>query len=177
MNFRAALLFAGATLGANAETCPKLRSVRVELALAVPLDPASVAAAKEEAGWILRSLCMDVEWAPAPAAGHFLIRILPNPLTPDSTSDALGMAMPGLRRGALFLGRIRERAEMYRSRIGFATLLGSVLAHEIGHLLLGTTAHSREGVMRPDFRKPEIDKAAQRQLLFTASDRLGLPPS
>lgn len=41
------------------------------------------------------------------------------------------------------------------------------MAHEIGRLLLHSTAHSREGVMRAEFRRADLKKAAQRQLKFT----------
>jgi hypothetical protein len=38
----------------------------------------------------------------------------------------------------------------------YARLLGRVLAHELGHLLLNTTAHRLSGVMRPSFGSRDV---------------------
>ena len=37
-------------------------------------------------------------------------------------------------------------------------LLGRAIAHEIGHLMLGTNAHSREGLMRPTWSRAELQR-------------------
>jgi hypothetical protein len=44
-------------------------------------------------------------------------------------------------------------------------LLGAAIAHEIGHLLLGS-AHSRNGVMMARFRRREMEMAARGELGF-----------
>jgi hypothetical protein len=172
MNLRAALLLIAAALPATAEVCREMRPVRVYLPVAAPLDSGVLAAAREEAAWILRSLCVSVEWSAAGSSNAILVRILPGPLTADPTPDALGLAMPAVGRGAVFLSRVQEKVDANPGRIGLPTLLGCVLAHEIGHLLLRTTGHSPAGIMSPDFRKPEMEKAAQRHLLFSAAERL-----
>jgi hypothetical protein len=46
-------------------------------------------------------------------------------------------------------------------------VLGDVMAHEIGHLLLGH-AHSLAGIMRPKWRSQELEQVAHGTLLFTA---------
>jgi hypothetical protein len=174
---RAALLLAAWTLPAAAEICRELRPVPVYLPVAVPIDAGVLAAAREEAAWILRSLCVAIEWSAAESPGALLVRILPRPLTADPTPDALGLAMPTLGRGAVFLSRVREKVEANPGRVGLPILLGCVLAHEIGHLLLGTVGHAKEGIMSADFQKRELEKAAQRQLVFTAADRLAMVPA
>jgi hypothetical protein len=174
MILRAALLFAAWTLPAAAETCREPRPVAVYLPVAAPIDTGVLSAAREEAAWILRSLCVAIEWSAAERPDALLVRILPGPLTADPTPDALGLAMPAVGRGAVFLSRVQEKVEANPGRIGLPTLLGCVLAHEIGHLLLRTTGHSPAGIMSPDFRKPELEKAAQRHLVFTAADRLAM---
>jgi hypothetical protein len=172
MNLLAALFLTAAALPATAEVCPEMRPVQVYLPIAAPIDAGVLAAAREEAAWVLRSLCVAVEWSAAGSPDALLVRILPGPLTADPTPDALGLAMPAVGRGAVFLSRVREKVDANPGRIGLPTLLGCVLAHEIGHLLLKTTGHSPAGIMSPDFRKPELEKAAQRQLVFSAADRL-----
>src|SRR5262245_60253094 len=83
-----------------------------------------------------RRLCKD-----ASRAGDLTVRILPASAGPSS-EDAdfqLGIAVidPDTRAGAMasvFEDRVRTVAS--RARVDFATLLGRVLAHEVGHLLL-----------------------------------------
>ena len=50
-----------------------------------------------------------------------------------------------------------------------AVLMGHVIAHELGHLLLETPEHSVEGIMRARWRQSDLDKAAQGLLLFHPS--------
>ena len=170
MNLGAVLLLTA--LPAAAELCRELRPVAVYVPAAAPIDAGVLTAAREEAAWILRSLCVAIEWSAAERPGALLVRILRAPLTADPTPDALGLAMPAVGRGAVFLSRVQEKAETNRALIGFSTLLGCVLAHEIGHLLLRTAGHSSGGIMSPDFRKRELQKAAQRHLSFSESERL-----
>jgi hypothetical protein len=65
-------------------------------------------------------------------------------------ASALGVALvlDGIagHYASVFYGRIRGLAEAQRVRPGL--ILGYVIAHEIGHLLLKSTAHSRSGLMR-----------------------------
>jgi hypothetical protein len=105
-----------------------------------------------------------------------MIRIVQEPATTDQPPNALGLAMPNIgqgNRGAVFLKRIQEKVRASGGQITLPTLLGCVIAHEIGHLLLRTTSHTSEGIMRADFGKPDmVAKAVQRRLIFTAADRL-----
>ena len=50
-----------------------------------------------------------------------------------------------------------------------ATWIGYVVAHELGHILLGPHAHSIVGIMRRTLLPEEWTKAAQRTLGFTSS--------
>jgi hypothetical protein len=45
--------------------------------------------------------------------------------------------------------------------------LGTVIAHELGHLLLGSHAHSYAGVMTPIWRGEVLQLEAMGCLLFT----------
>ena len=45
-----------------------------------------------------------------------------------------------------------------RARTQFGRLLGRVIAHEIGHLLLGSSSHSQHGLMRAAWRDYEIQR-------------------
>jgi hypothetical protein len=45
-------------------------------------------------------------------------------------------------------------------------LLGHAVAHELGHLLLGTREHSHVGLMRHHWRREELERAHQHNLFF-----------
>ena len=49
-------------------------------------------------------------------------------------------------------------------------LLGYVVVHELGHLLLGKSSHSTEGLMRAKWEVWELREAAQGNLLFSKSE-------
>jgi hypothetical protein len=53
------------------------------------------------------------------------------------------------------------------SAVSLSPVLGSVLAHEVGHLLLGTNAHSREGIMQAHWQAEQLDRIAKGQMRFT----------
>ena len=161
------LLLAGGCFGA--QDCTVSRTVRVEVPVEARVDSSVLTYAHRETEWILRSLCATVEWGP----GGLVVRILEEPLTADSTADGMGFAMPKFGRGAVFMSRVRAKAGTYTGYITLPILLGCVLAHEIGHLLLGP-AHSSDGIMRGEFGKREMQRAEQRHLVFTAADRARL---
>jgi len=54
-----------------------------------------------------------------------------------------------------------------RSLAGISEILGSIAAHEVGHLLLGAKAHSSSGVMVADWSHWEFELLSRRQLIFT----------
>ena len=61
--------------------------------------------------------------------------------------DALGLAHPGVRRAYAFYDRIT--ALNVGTRRTIPSLLGDVMAHELGHLMLPPPGHSSDGIMRP----------------------------
>jgi len=52
-----------------------------------------------------------------------------------------------------------------------ATRLGYVMAHELGHILLGPNSHALVGIMRPILLPDDWQKAAQGMLDFTRSQK------
>ena len=48
-----------------------------------------------------------------------------------------------------------------------STLLGHVMAHELGHFLLGKNSHSSDGIMIASFREQDLRRAERGKLLFT----------
>lgn len=84
-------------------------------------------------------------------------------------ADAMGFAMlaPDLRHACIsWPGVQRAAAQMETDP---ETLLGAVLAHEIGHLLFGS-AHTRGGVMSARLGLREMREAGQSRLMFEGAD-------
>jgi len=52
--------------------------------------------------------------------------------------------------------------------VDLASLLGNVAAHELGHLLLGSNSHARDGIMKARWQREELLKVRRDNLLFTA---------
>jgi hypothetical protein len=61
----------------------------------------------------------------------------------------------------------RVQLSTARNLLGGAEILGYVMAHEIGHLLLGVNSHSMAGVMRAHWQPDDLRRAAKGDLLFT----------
>ena len=62
---------------------------------------------------------------------------------------------------------IERRAIRDNSPSEAGVILGCVLAHELGHLLLGNGSHSSTGIMQPQWSHEQIRQAMMGGLLFT----------
>lgn len=56
-----------------------------------------------------------------------------------------------------------------RSRLAEADMLGCVVAHELGHLLLGVNSHSASGLMQSHWDSFALQSAARSDLFFTSA--------
>lgn len=80
---------------------------------------------------------------------------------------ALGLALPSARFGGhvtLFCDRIEAIALSVPPSA--VRILGSALAHEIGHVLLGSGQHSHEGIMKAVWTRADYQHLAARELEF-----------
>jgi hypothetical protein len=164
----------GLSLHLGAMECDAIRTIPVRLFIDAAAPPKIVLAAQNEAAWVLRSLCVEIEWVRSPSTQALEIRIIAAPLPHSTSALALGLTTLNPKhnaRATVFFSRVRETWLPYSSLIRLDVLLGCVIAHEIGHMLLSTTAHSSDGVMVAHFGKNEVLRAAQRRLLFTRFDR------
>ena len=90
------------------------------------------------------------------------------PKSSGSGADVLGVAF-SVREGmgkfaTVFYGRVRD---LGGQRLSSAGVLGFVIAHEAGHILLGANSHSSLGIMQPCWESPQLRKASMGNLLFT----------
>ncbi len=80
-----------------------------------------------------------------------------------------GVALPG-KPGALgsLAYVFAERTQRHARKIqaAEAVLLGHMMAHELGHLLLGESSHAASGIMTARFKARHLQKAGQGGLAF-----------
>jgi hypothetical protein len=92
----------------------------------------------------------------------FVLRLVPSPVDESHSSSrivAMGTSLINRdsRAGALTTVDAALVLKIARgSGVDFGTLLGRAIAHEIGHLLLGHSRHSRDGLMRAIWSQDEI---------------------
>jgi hypothetical protein len=145
------------------------------------LSPQTLAAGEQQATMILRKAGIEARWADCSAGikktddacrqldvpAQFVVRIVPEPFGPTDT--VFGVAFLGIDGTGKYSDVFWDRCVgMHRdSGVNAATLLGTVAAHEIGHLLLGSNAHSAMGIMAPHWEQEELRHAGMGSLLFT----------
>lgn len=104
-----------------------------------------------------------VRIVPVASAGH------PGLLIRDQTRAPLGYSVvdPAVGAGAIamvFLDRVLTLAR--RTGVDSGRLLGRAIAHEIGHLLAGTTAHTANGLMRDVWTDEELARNRPEDWVF-----------
>ncbi len=104
---------------------------------------------------------IELEWVALPVPGHdtgpavywpsatpmCFLRLMPDSMLKPfrRSDDELGFASgPNVYIHAEHIQRLADRA-----KFSSAKLLGYIVAHEIGHVLLGGGGHSSAGIMRP----------------------------
>jgi hypothetical protein len=178
-------VFLGAALvrWATADTPLPRITVLIHNYAAVPRD--TVAIVEREVGVIFRAIGVEIDWADMAsraAAGGPTCQAMRGParfdvrLLSSSVSNRLHLK-PGEFGRALLgnAGEFATLADVYADHLkmlvigrewAYGPILGQVIAHELGHLLLGRGAHSRGGIMEPNWRAKDLDKALQRRMIF-----------
>lgn len=112
-----------------------------------------------------------------------LLRLIPL-ATADRSNNSLGFSLPSSEGGimaVIFYDRIEELRQA--GVAGAGEILGYAVAHEVGHLLLGSAIHSSAGIMSSPWSREDVKLA---RLLFTPQQaramrgevmrRMHLPP-
>lgn len=91
-------------------------------------------------------MATDLAARPVRPTSVIHVRLLGNsPANQLMPASDLGMAVPGTRLASVLVQRVEYVAN--DSGLDFANLLGHVMAHEMGHLLLPPNSHSAAGLM------------------------------
>jgi hypothetical protein len=109
-----------------------------------------------------------------PHEGYYLLAILPLVPPKSATTDVMGYApvtSGPYPRAYVFYNRIQRFSDLMTgmsSQSGVGVVLGHVIAHEAGHLLIGNV-HDKTGIMRADWDYQQWKEAAAGRLLFSRS--------
>ena len=144
--------------------------------------------AEEAAGNILREAGVATRWIDCPVNSattrdcsgpgsplDFVIDLLPYSMSEPLhlgtgslgfSTEASGKDFASL--ACVFYDAAKARAAEYHQDPG--ELLGDVIAHELGHLLLGTDSHSGWGLMSPLWSSDQFRRASQGLLAFSNSE-------
>ena len=142
----------------------------------------TLAEAQRVAAKVFRHAGVDLHWVVPPVAGGvrdgvpigvgtaaflrslYVVRLAANS-SAQSRANAVGFSAPGTRIATVVYPRVEQLANGDRRQL--SQILGHIMAHELGHLLLGHETHSAAGVMRATL---DIERALQGRLTFTAAE-------
>jgi hypothetical protein len=154
------------------------------------IPPAVLLLAESEASRIFRHSGLELRWlncSSAPQAPeiptecaaaefprHFQLRIAKRSLNLNEFAMGISyLSADGTGCYAdLFCDRARLIHQTSPSQVSVATILGHGIAHELGHLLLGTNSHSPTGIMRARWQPADLASASQGRLLFSTLESL-----
>lgn len=140
-----------------------------------------LARAEGRAAKIFGQVGLNVNWldcSPANTTGcavsletgglvHLVLRITPDAAvsTGDHVFGVAYLAPDGTGQyGDVFWQRAMDLQT--NSKVDLAAILGSVMAHEIGHLLLGSNAHAISGIMQAHWERDELRRIGMGSLFF-----------
>lgn len=143
--------------------------------------PAVLSRARSRAVEVMRNAGIDLLWVDCGTPGHWVpnsgctaidyprhlsVRIVTRPS--GRSEDTFGESFEnaeGEGNYALIYFAVLERSPA--GSLGTGELLGLVVAHELGHLLLGRNSHSASGLMSPVWQALELSQAERGGLLFS----------
>ncbi len=118
---------------------------------------------------------LPAECEAVPATSDLLVRITRSPAgTSVGAERALGYSLIDTASGrgtlaTIYIDRVDWLAG--EARAPRAALLGRAIAHELGHLVLGSNAHSGNGLMRAVWTAAEVARDRSSDWMFSADNR------
>ncbi len=164
----------------------QMPAIRVWVIDSVRLEEKTLAAALNKAQVIFGDAGVRVLWTRCPAQANqaelnvcqpddtskLFLRIVRQPAIGFGSRHALGQAFSG-EAGSQYATIFHDRVlAMVASRKpgSEALVLGHVIAHELGHLLLGTSAHSSFGLMAAGWSAADLERAPAGLLEFSSAE-------
>jgi len=97
-----------------------------------------------------------------------MLRVLPPPAQHTLRADVFGFAISSNLASVYYDSAVRLAVEEEYVEFDARSILGCVIAHELGHLFLGSNSHSSAGIMRSPWGQKQVQQALRGTLLFTA---------
>ena len=144
----------------------------------VPAD--TLEQSRHETSRIFEKLGISLVWVEdqMPKGPRYLIvKIVSKaPGRKNRNPGALGIAAASNTNRATVAWLFYERIDQERKRVGvdLSLLLGHVIAHEMGHLLLSHGAHTAAGLMKAGWDMPQAALASQRKLTFAPEQAVAI---
>ena len=162
------------------------REIAVQLYNSASAPKGEVQKALGEAGWILSQAGIRAQWVdcgnsvrggaelrgcqPRTETGLFVLSIVSEDPRGPGAAEALGFAVfAGRKNGAVVVYSHIRSALRDNPQYADCNLLGHVIAHELGHLLLRSPQHG-DGVMKADWNGRDFEAMRQRRLKFSLAE-------
>ncbi len=163
------------TTSAGVGSEPELPAIGI-LVKSVPRVPTDVLLrAKEETARVYADAGVRLAWSdPSRVLPSLTVMIISSPDAWGERVEATTLgAAPGTAEGLgrlayAFFARIRATSQQYRTDVG--KLLGYVMAHELGHILLAGGSHPPTGIMSGRWGQFQMDLVAESFLRFTKEE-------
>jgi hypothetical protein len=169
-NFAALLAITVIPAHANAGNLRNPLHMRVHVWNEAATPPSVVAQALQECSRIFKNAGIVIDWSSAPSNSPraFLVVIASAP-SPRATGNALGYTFNDSSGWSAVVVWPRVKALVsYMTCSG--EILGRVMAHELGHLLIGQRRHSDFGVMRALWSLANLRADQGALFVFTKDD-------
>ena len=145
------------------------------------VSPGILSTAEHEAGRILDAAGLRIIWVECPSttasaegpclrrlkSTDIMLRVLPPPAQHRWKADVFGFAISPILASVYYDYAVRLALTEY-TEFDTRIVLGCVIAHELGHLLLGPNSHTRAGIMQAPWKREQVRQAMMGTLLFTA---------
>ncbi|HWI69761.1 MAG TPA: hypothetical protein VNS88_15535 [Nitrospiraceae bacterium] len=140
----------------------------------VGVTPSVLRQAEREAARLFEAAGIEIQWvscAETDECRHilgpkeFVLHIVPMGNTRNDF--VFGEAFLGEDGRGQYSDVFFDRLRQAQGDVDLALLLGAVSAHELGHLLLGSHAHSGVGIMEPRWKRDSVRRIGMGTLMFT----------
>ena len=174
-----------------AQTTEPLLKLEIQLYNYSGVPAATLERAERDAARIYSRMDIEISWLGCPVTAEqaaqftacgqsasptrLTLRLLSNVMADRLPlgSDIFGLALLPVDSGFgitanVCAGRAREMSEA--SNLPEGLLLGHLVAHEVGHLLLGSSRHSVKGLMHTPWQGKELQMMSQGTMWFTPGE-------
>jgi hypothetical protein len=156
--------------------------IRIRVNNYTEASPATLAGAEREAARILGKAGLQTIWLDCPPgqsavipqdpcresleATDIVLRVLSEPFQNKFQDTVFGFAVVPVL-ASVYYDYVAHLARSDDAEFEIPIVLGCDIAHEIGHLLLGSESHSASGIMQERWERGQIRQAVTGTLLFT----------